>query len=77
MGWIEENLQIISTLGSALTVYTAIRWGARKEAKELKQEIKEIKNSIQILDSRISRIEGQLAPRIWEPQIIHKQEEKK
>ena len=83
MTFISENLQILATLGSALAVYIFLRRGAKKEAselkiemraefKEVKQQIKGMEEKLQILDSRISRIEGQLAPRIYEPQILQK-----
>jgi hypothetical protein len=32
-------------------------------------ELKEIRKDIQNLDSRVSRIEGQLSPRFWETKI--------
>jgi peptidoglycan hydrolase CwlO-like protein len=46
-----------------------------KNINQLQDESRDILKSIQILDSRISRIEGQLTPRIWEPRIIEKKEE--
>lgn len=84
MKWFMDNLQILSTLGSALSVYIFIRMGARKEIKGLKEEFKEVKEelktinkNVQSLDSRISRIEGQLTGMQyhWEPRIIEKKEE--
>lgn len=95
MNFVINNLEILSTLGSALTIYFAIRKAASKDAikikeemketrvelkdemKEMKDELKAIKISIQALDSRVSRIEGQLmgSPR-WEPKIVNNEEKK-
>lgn len=48
----------------------------KEEIKEIKVEVKDIKSSLQNLDSRVSRIEGQLigSPR-FEPRILEKKEE--
>jgi hypothetical protein len=92
MNIMTDNLQILATLGSALGVYIFIRIGARREALAIKEEIKgeikgvkeglkSVEDKLQILDSRISRIEGQLSimhpyEYHWEPKLI-KGEEKK
>ncbi len=55
--WLNENLQILSTLGSALALYIFIRMGARKESREIKEEIKEIKAEIKSIDQRLTRME--------------------
>jgi len=40
------------------------------DISEIKTEIKDVRKDIQCLDSRISRIEGQLmGPHYWEPKI--------
>lgn len=77
MNFINENLQILATLGSALAVYIALRIAATKDAKELKSEIKEMKQDLKSIDSRISRIEGHLTGmgHFWEPRIFEKKEE--
>lgn len=84
MTWINDNLQTLATLGSALAVYVFIRVGARKEAKEIKAEIDEVKKDlkslgekVQSIDSRVARIEGQLiGPPHFYPRLHEKQEEK-
>lgn len=68
MGWIEDNLQILATLGSAVTLYIFVRIGARKEAKEIKAELKsdmadlkaEFKNDVVGIKNELSKINDKL-----------------
>lgn len=57
MNWIIENLQILATLGSALSVYIFLRISSKKDIHEIKSDIKEIKNDISNINSRINLIE--------------------
>ena len=81
MEWINENLQILATLGSALFVYIAMKASLRKELigvqkeiviiydqiKEIKEDIKEIKRDIKSIDQRLTRLEARFDERgQWE-----------
>lgn len=69
----QENLQILATLGSALAVYIFIRMGARKEALEIRTEIKEIREELKSIDRRLIRLEGRFDERgYWESREFHK-----
>ena len=101
MNFVQENLQILATLGSALAVYIFIRLAASKDVKALGKDIRslesrfekrfdsidhrmdkmessilDVRKDIQSLDSRISRIEGQLISYFrYEPFIREVKEE--
>lgn len=61
MNWIQDNLQLLSTLGSALAVYIFIRKAARKEHDEMKVDVRDIKKNIQSIDLRIQSIDQRLS----------------
>lgn len=65
MNWIIENLQILATLGSALSVYILLRISAKKDIKifadEIRADIKEIKNDISSINSRLNLVEQRLS----------------
>lgn len=63
MDWINENLQILATLGSALAVYIFLRTGAKKDITQIKEDIKEIKISLKSMDNRLYRLEGYIEGR--------------
>lgn len=65
MTW-QDILMIIAPLMS-LMGWTYFR--IDKKFDIVMSEIKEMRKDIQSLDSRISRIEGQLTPRYWEPKV--------
>lgn len=71
MTWISDNLQILATLGSAWAVYYFLR----KPICKVEQRLEKVEDKLQSLDSRISRIEGQLigSPH-WEPKIREREE---
>jgi len=70
---INDNVQILATLGSALTVYIFIRIGAHREAKEIKSELNEMKKDLKSIDMRLTRLEGRFEERgYWESRIIRK-----
>ena len=83
MEFINENLQILATLGSALAVYIFIRASSRKDAqiikqeisfeiREIKQDIKEIKQDIKAIDQRLTRLEARFDERgYWESRRIN------
>lgn len=60
---INENLQILATLGSSLTIYIFLRIAARKEVKELKEEFKEVKTDLKSIDQLLTRLEGRFDER--------------
>lgn len=73
MAFIQENLQVLATLGSALAVYIGLRIAASKDVKDLKSEIKEIKQDIKSIDQRITRLEGRFDERgYWEAREYRK-----
>lgn len=57
MDFINDNLQILATLGSALAVYAFIRLGARKEVNELRKELNESKTE---LKSEITQLKSDI-----------------
>ena len=68
-----ENLQILATLGSALAIYIFIRMGARRETKEIKEELLELKKDVKSIDQRLSRLEGKFDERgYWQSHIFFK-----
>ena len=68
-----ENLQILATLGSALAIYIFIRMGARRENKEIKEELLELKKDVKSIDQRLSRLEGKFDERgYWQSHIFFK-----
>lgn len=78
MSFIAENLNIISTIGSALGLYIFIRKASSKEIYEVKSEISqlktevtEIKKGLNHIDHRLSKLEGSFEERgRWESHII-------
>ena len=68
-----ENLQILSTGGSELAIYIFIRMGARRETKEIKEELLELKKDVKSIDQRLSRLEGKFDERgYWQSHIFFK-----
>ena len=66
-------IPILSFMG---WVYARIEKRADERFHELKNEIKDLRKDIQSLDSRVSRIEGQLiGPFRFEPKIVEVKEE--
>lgn len=74
MSFIAENLNIISTIGSALGLYIFIRKAASKEIYEVKNEISqlktevtELKKGLNHIDHRLYKLEGSFEERgRWE-----------
>lgn len=58
MIWIQQNLQILVTLGSALAVYGFIRRGAKKESAELKIRVDNIDKKLEVLPIIVNRLDG-------------------
>ena len=72
--WLANNLNVLATLGSACTVYYAIRRAAKKDVLDvksdivgikqeivgIKQEITEMKKDIRSIDNRLSKMEGRM-----------------
>lgn len=73
MNFINDNLQILATLGSALAVYVFIRMAARKDTDEIRQELKDIREELKQIDRRLTRLEGRFEERgYWESRQYHK-----
>lgn len=80
MSWIQENLQVLATLGSALSVYILIRIGSKKDVKDLEKrfnkfEIKmdKIEEKIDVINTRLTRLEGRFEERgYWESREYRK-----
>lgn len=70
---LNENLQILATLGSALALYIFLRFAASKDVKEVKEELKEIKADLKSIDQRLTRLEGRFDERgYWESRTMRK-----
>jgi len=71
MNWLQDNLQIIATLGSALAVYFALRSAATKDINRLESEMKEMNSELKSIDRRLTRLEGRFEERgYWESQKV-------
>jgi chaperonin cofactor prefoldin len=74
MTFIQENLQILATLGSALSVYIFMRLGARKDIKEVEKRLdiievrlEKVEIKIDSMNTRLTRLEGRFEERgYWE-----------
>lgn len=79
MSLINDNLNTLATLGSAFTVYFFLKHAVKKDVKEIEKRLDRIDDKLQVLDSRISRIDGHLTGMYyhWEPRVVEKIEEKK
>ena len=67
MSFLQENIQILATIGSALAVYTFIRLGAKKESNEINNNLKKLEEKVDNINSRLSKLEGRFEERgNWE-----------
>lgn len=74
MNW-QDILAIVVPLGGVMAwVYNRIEKRFEKIEQKMEQRFDQVDQKLQILDSRISRIEGQLAPRIWMPEVVEKKD---
>lgn len=77
---INENLQILATLGSALAVYLFIRMGARKDVRsvelrmdKIETRMEKFENKLEIMNDRLTRFEGRFDERgYWESRSFYK-----
>lgn len=69
--WVNQNLQIFATLGSALAVYIGLRHAAKKDVHELREscdkrfekidsELQDIKTRLTVLETFMSIVTGSL-----------------
>lgn len=70
MNWQEILTIIIPIIGFLGWIYGRLD----KRFERLENQINDVRKDIQSLDSRVSRIEGQLSPYHWEPKIKQKEE---
>ena len=73
MSLINENLQVLATLGSALAVYIFIRIGLRRDANNLEKRMDRLEEKLDSMNTRLTRLEGRFEERgYWESREFHK-----
>ena len=67
IAWIGDNLQTLATLGSASAVYILLRYGARKDAEQLKKDFDErigkLETKVDQINLRLTHLEGSFEER--------------
>lgn len=67
MLWIIENYELLSGLVALITIYSFLRYGAKKDTEKLMIELKELKTQVNGISGRLNRLEGRFDERgIWE-----------
>jgi hypothetical protein len=62
-----ENLQVLATLGSALTLYIFIRIGARRDISALEKRMEKVEETLDSVNTSLTRLEGRFDERgYWE-----------